>query len=624
MRLQSLILRDVTRENILLPLYITEENIRRQRMVTEELYVRMEEASFLSYKVDGVYFRAGGIAGFDTFQNSFSCGKWKKYTIIERVFITLELEGDFRIRLMHASLKDDKVIETQLSEHEIHTEEVTVVTEEFGELQDEGIFYVILQSLTHGSMLHSGFYGTDDLEATQEVKLAIDICTFKREQYVARNIEILKKDILDNEDSPCYGKMWVHISDNASSLDGIVDSQDNITVDKNANLGGVGGFTRGIIETQKLIKDQGFTHVLLMDDDATISSAAIETNYLLLAYLKPEYFGYTVGGKLLVLGHPYNQFEVGAQWNEGNIIALKNDRDIRLKKEVLDSEREDETVEYQGWWYCCIPLQEIGPDNLPLPIFIHRDDVEYGLRTGKGRFIYMNQICIWHEAFAGKMPGPLDYYDIRNHCITNAIHCPEYTKEEFKKFFSKWVWGNIGKYRYRYVDYNIKAVEDFCKGIDWLLNTDAYELHQELMAMNYKAKPVAEWVGVEGVTEEELNLRERGFKNPGAFMRKFHIITANGFFFPEKRRKVVVSEPYGNVHILYRRKATIVVDNYGNGLYLERDKKQFWECKKKLEAALKLIDEKYDDAVKSYRASYRELVSTDFWEKYLGLQSDKE
>lgn len=619
MRLQQLILRDVTRENILLPLYITEENIRRKRIVTEELYVRMEEASFLSYGIEGIYFREGGQAGFDTFQNSFSCGKWKKYTIIERAFITLDLEGDFKLQLMHASLQDGEVVETLLSEREIHTDGPLEVTEEFGELKDEGIFYVVLEALRGGSMLYSGFYGTEELEPTQEVKLAIDICTFKREQYVARNMEILKRDILENEDSPCYGRVWVHISDNASSLDGIVDSQENITVDKNANLGGVGGFTRGIIETQKRVKDEGYTHVLLMDDDATISSAAVEANYLLLAYLKPEYFGYTVGGKLLVLGYPFVQFEVGAQWNAGKIIALKNDRDIRLTREVLDSEREDETVEYQGWWYCCIPLQEIDGDNLPLPIFIHRDDVEYGLRTGKERFIYMNRICIWHEAFAGKMPGPLDYYDIRNHCITNAIHCPEYTKEDFKKFFSKWVWGNIGKYRYKYVDYNIKAVEDFCKGIDWLLHTDAFALHQELSAMNYKAKPIEEWVGFEGLTKEQLEARERGFKNPGALGRKFHIMTANGCFFPPKSRKIVISEPYGNVHILYRRPRTIVVDSYGNGLYLERDRKQFWECKRKLDAALKLIDEKYDAAAKSYHDRYKELVSREFWEKYLGI-----
>jgi GT2 family glycosyltransferase len=619
MKLQQLILRDVARENILLPLYITEENIRRKRMSTEELYVRMEESSFLSYGVDGIYFRENGVASFDTFQNGFSAGKWKKYTIIEDVFLSLELRGHFEISLMHAEMKDGEAAERELSHSEIIAEERETVNLDFGTLAEDGIFYAKVKAVQDGSEIFSGYYGTKDLEPTQTVKIAIDICTFKREQYVARNIEILKRDILENEMSPCYGKVWVHISDNASSLDGIVDTQENITVDKNANLGGVGGFTRGIIETQKLAEERGFTHVLLMDDDATISSAAVEANYLLLSYMKPEYFGHTVGGKLLVLNAPFVQFEVGAQWNAGAINALKSERDIRKIEEVIDSEIEDEPVEYQGWWYCCIPLKEIAKDNLPLPIFIHRDDVEYGLRTGKGRFIFMNRICIWHESFAGKMPGVLDYYDIRNLCITNAIQCPEYTKEEFKKYLTKWVWRNIAKYRYKYIDYNIKAVEDFCKGVDWLLQADGGALHKELFAMNYKAKPISEWVGFHGVTEEQLKCREWGFRNPNAFMRLYHKAVANGNFFPAKNHKIVVTDPYGNVHRLYRRDRTIVVDNYGNGVYLERDRKQFWECRRKLKAALKLIDEKYDAAAKSYRDRYGELVSREFWEKYLGI-----
>ena len=35
--------------------------------------------------------------------------------------------------------------------------------------------------------------------------------------------------------------------------------------------------------------------------------------------------------------------------------------------------------------------------------------------------------------------------------------------------------------------------------------------------------------------------------------------------------------------------------------------------------AMKLIDEKYDAAAKSYRERYKELVSEDFWKKYLGI-----
>ena len=432
---------------------------------------------------------------------------------------------------------------------------------DFGELEDNGIFFLQVKAL-EDSRIYSGYYGTEELEPTQKVKLAVDICTFKREEYVKRNMNILKRDILENPDSPAtrrYGSIFPttlpHWRESWTA------SRDHCGYQRQP--GGVGGFTRGILETKKREKEEGFTHILIMDDDATISSAAVEVNYLLLSYLKEEYFGYTVGGKLMVLDAPFIQFEVGAQWNEGDIVPLKSEWDIRNYKDVLKSEIEDKKVEYQGWWYCCIPLSEIDENNLPLPIFIHRDDVEYGLRTGKGRFIYMNQICIWHEAFAGKMPGMLDYYDIRNHCITNAIHCPDYTARDFKKFFAIWVWRNIAKYRYKYVDYNIRAVEDFCKGIDWLLETDGGQLHKELMAMNYQAKPAEEFVGENGVTLKAVKKGEVGYYNPLLPVRTFHKITANGYFFPAKNHDAVVTAPYGSVHTLYRRDRTVVVDHFG-------------------------------------------------------------
>ena len=618
MRLQKLILKDVAREDILLGLYGDDAGIRKKKVSTRTLYIRGRGAEFFKNGQEGVKLDAGAVVSLNTYLNSFSTGKWKKYTIVERLHAVLELEGHVKIALMHAEYRDKKISERLIAVKEFRTDGKEEIRLEFGELEDNGIFFLQIKAL-EDSRIYSGYYGTEELEPTQKVKLAVDICTFKREEYVKRNMNILKRDILENPDSPCYQKVWVHISDNASSLAGIVDSQPGITVDTNANLGGVGGFTRGIIETKKREKEEGFTHILIMDDDATISSAAVEVNYLLLSYLKKEFFGYTVGGKLMVLDAPFIQFEVGAQWNAGDIVPLKSEWDVRNYKDVLKSEIEDKKVEYQGWWYCCIPLSEIEENNLPLPIFIHRDDIEYGMRTGKGRFIYMNQICIWHEAFAGKMPGMLDYYDIRNHCITNAIHCPDYTAKDFKKFLSIWVWRNIAKYRYKYVDYNIKAVEDFCKGIDWLLETDGGQLHRELMAMNYQAKPAEEFVGENGVTLKAVKKGEIGYYNPIFPVRMFHKITANGYFFPAKDHDAVVTAPYGSVHTLYRRDRTVVVDHFGKGVYLERDRQKLWECREKLQNALKLVDEKYDAAARSYRERYGELVSRAFWEKYLGI-----
>ncbi|MFQ9152753.1 MAG: hypothetical protein ACLR6B_15980 [Blautia sp.] len=40
-------------------------------------------------------FHKGGAADFNTFFNSFSIGKWRKYTVLETVSLSLKLQGSF-------------------------------------------------------------------------------------------------------------------------------------------------------------------------------------------------------------------------------------------------------------------------------------------------------------------------------------------------------------------------------------------------------------------------------------------------------------------------------------------------------------------------------------------------
>ena len=50
---------------------------------------------------------------------------------------------------------------------------------------------------------------------------------------------------------------------------------------------------------------------------------------------------------------------------------------------------------------------------------------------------------------------------MRNPAIVNAIHRPDYTAKDFKVFLLKQVSRNVGKYRYQYIDMNLKAAVDF-------------------------------------------------------------------------------------------------------------------------------------------------------------------
>ena len=83
MRLQKLILKDVAREDILLGLYGDDAGIRKKKVSTRTLYIRGRGAEFFKNGQEGVKLDAGAVVSLNTYLNSFSTGKWKKYTIVE-------------------------------------------------------------------------------------------------------------------------------------------------------------------------------------------------------------------------------------------------------------------------------------------------------------------------------------------------------------------------------------------------------------------------------------------------------------------------------------------------------------------------------------------------------------
>ena len=590
--------------------------------VEEALYYRKDEK--VSANEEGsLLFETAGVVSFDTYFNSFSTGKWAKYSKVEKVQAALFIQGMFCIELVHQCLQGDEIKTEVISSTEICSEGQEVFVLPFGKLRENGMFFVRCQALTEGSILFGGKYLVEQMMPTNlNINIMVDICTFKREAYVYRNIELLKSEILNNPQSPLYRHMYVHISDNAKSLDmGIADG-DLVKVSPNRNVGGVGGFTRGIIEALNRAKDRDISHVLLMDDDALIEPACIETTYTFLSVLKEEYQDFTMGGSIMQLDKAYQQYEEGAQWNQGAIKALKHKVDMREVLQVLKNEEEVEKVEYAGWWYACIPLSVIQKDNLPLPIFIHRDDVEYGLRTGKG-FIYLNGVCVWHEAFENKVAGPLEYYDVRNLAIVNAIHYPEYGAKQFKKLLLKWASSNIARYRYKYVDLNIRGAEDFCKGIDWFMKQEAEPLHREVASLNYKASPKEEYIGYKGIEEsdydwEKLMTPDETDIIPG-WKKILQVLTFNGYFFPAKKNKVLVTSPYNNIYKMYRIPEVIFVDAAGNSVSTKRSIKSLLQCYQKLFKTMRLIDKNYEKAKLSYQKRYREMTNLDFWKKYLEM-----
>ena len=471
-------------QNILLPKIgiCTQEDMffRRENGYWRELELHMENDSLL--------FRKNGRGVFDTYFNGLSIAKWKKYTNIKDVTLTVALSGTFEVILTCTERINNHISVKIINQDVISCKEKTFFSFPYNLYEYKGMLAFELKALEEDSVFWGGWYEADiEPEHIHDVNIAINICTFKREPFILRNLDILKKYILENPDNDLSGHLQVFISDNGQTLPREELNTKVIHIVSNKNVGGAGGFTRGLMEILKSKDTYPATHTLMMDDDIIIEPESIFRTYTFLRCRKEKYDDMFVGGAMLKMDSQNIQVESGASWNEGELVSNKHGLNLSSLDACLYNE-EEEYVEYNAWWYCCTPMHIVDPDNLPLPIFIRGDDLEYGLRNMK-TLVLLNGICVWHEAFEHKYSSFLQYYILRNLLYDNSLHFPEYSVFSFLKRLYAMVIRELFYYRYKNVDLIFRGVNDFFKGVEFLKNTDGAKLHQEIMAAGYKALP---------------------------------------------------------------------------------------------------------------------------------------
>ena len=550
----------------------------------------------------------------DTYFNSFSIGKWVKYTRLKNLRLQLTLSGEFRVQLIHWERLRDKCRRVVVAERMCRADRAETFDLAFpAELAPRGVYAASLYAVGKCCAFHGGRYVTDmDEGELNDIDIALDICTFRREKDVARNLAQLNRDILENPDSDLRAHLEVFISDNGQTLDASALSTDRIHIFPNKNVGGSGGFTRGMIEI--IDHPKHFSHVLIMDDDVILNTDAIVRTCRLLRLLKPEYAGKTVAGALMRLDKRYQQFENGAVMNSYILRPRKHGLDMRKIECVLRNEQE-ETIHYNGWWYSCIPMSKVGNDSLPLPIFVHRDDVEYGLRTGSD-IVSLNGVCLWHESFDNKYASSMEYYEVRNDLILNALRKTEVTPFKLAWELMHRIVGNAIRYRYNNCELAFRGFDDFLAGPDRLMTTDPTALHAEILAMSDKWVPLDE-------LQKEIPFREKKHrkslpKRP-SLLNTARIYLLNGLFLPGKGPNIVnIGKPWPRNY--YRRKAVLNYDEINRRGFITRRsfRKTMSAMVRGLSRAWKLIC-RYRTVGQAWREAQPILTSRSFWNEYLGL-----
>ena len=581
-----------------------------------EMYFRTDDAQKHAYADhDAGLIRVPRWCTLDlsTYFNSFSVGKWRKYTRLENLSLRLELSGAFRVQLLHWHRLREKTYSAVLAERVCSSDERKTFAFSFpGELPARGVFGCALYALGEDNAFYGGAYTTDAAEsALNPVDIALDICTFRREPFIERNIAMLNEDILRNPGCELAEHLEVFISDNGRTLDVDRLADDRVHVFPNRNVGGAGGFTRGMIEI--IDSPRRFSHALLMDDDVLISSDALVRTYRVLRLMKPEYAGKTVAGALMRLDNRHIQYESGARWDGVYPTPLKHNRDMRRIDNVLKNEQE-ETVDYNGWWYCCIPMSKVTGDNLPLPVFVHRDDIEYGYRTGSD-FLLMNGICLWHDSFDNKYAASMEYYEMRNDMILNALHMPGVSGVSAAVILLKKVVSNLVRYRYDNCDLVLKGLDDFCAGPEYLMNLDPEALHRWVLSKSVRPAPVEQLDVPFEIKQYKKSLPKH--KNR---LNRLRVFTLNGLLLPGRGTGVAGN---GNCwpRNFYRKDAVLNYDELTHqGFVTRRDRKRALAVMAKTAGKMFALARNYRRVAETYRRSLKDMASRDRWDRYLGLK----
>ena len=413
-----------------------------------------------------------GTFDFTTYFNSLSIMKLQRYTVAKCYYLHLELRGAACkvVQTMADSFSIDSV-EVEGASFDLPASDGWLELD-FPLLIDPRAVVTGFKVEAEGSVFIRNSYYYVDVEVADlnDVELALSTTTFKKEDFIVPNIELVREQIMKGEPEMAeHFKMLV--IDNGRTLDAEALSGDGITVFPNPNAGGAGGFTRGMIEAQRLPVPA--THVLLMDDDVAVSPESIKRTYNLLRLLKPQYHDAFISGAMLNYEIGEDQWEdVGFMTKEGRFCGVKPGLRMSLLHDIVMNEQfepleEQKEQMYAAWWYCVIPTETIRKNGLPLPVFVRCDDAEYGIRC-KPQFISMNGICIWHLAFHSRYSSAVERYQTTRNTLIAQATCGMAPKSDFLEELHGNLQIELKKFNYKDAELLLDGFEDFMKGPEFI------------------------------------------------------------------------------------------------------------------------------------------------------------
>jgi galactofuranosylgalactofuranosylrhamnosyl-N-acetylglucosaminyl-diphospho-decaprenol beta-1,5/1,6-galactofuranosyltransferase len=412
---------------------------------------------------DRVLLDGHAVVSTNTYFGRFPASYWQRWTSARTVDVRAVVSGTGLLRVVASDShgRPRTVASRRVQDGQAEPVELSVAIDRF---VDGGALWLELESTTAGLTVEQVRWS---IAATRSRRAtAVVICTFNRVEDCLTTLRTLASDpgVVDELSAIYVIDQGTDTLDSRESFATVRETLGPVLrYIRQPNLGGAGGFTRGIYEA---VRNETIHRVnlLLMDDDIRLEP---DTVVRLRALADRADEPILVGGQMLNLLHP-NRLHVGAETSDLGILRAGLPADNALTDADLTEQQQETRVDatYNAWWTCLIPSEVVEAIGYPLPVFFQWDDIEYGLRARAAGFptVTLPGAGVWHADFSWKNWDDWSrYFSFRNSLIASALHS-DFDRRRIVDHLARQLADYLVTMRYGLAALMIRAVEDFLRG----------------------------------------------------------------------------------------------------------------------------------------------------------------
>lgn len=396
---------------------------------------------------------AGGWIRFDRLLNVFAHKKWVALTGVSALTVRVTYKGgDGRFSIMTYDGVTTRLVSATVLPQVDETTAVEIPLPPHLAYADLLFFHLDAEGETE----------LDDIEIVTRarpvnpVRTAVVITTFNRPAEVEEQVGELEA-LADHEFD-----YHVFVVDNGRNLE-FARRYRNTTVVDSPNLGGAGGFTRGLLEAQEA---GGFTHALFMDDDAYCHPEVLLRAAAVLRYAADPHLSFA--GPMHYLHAPERQYELGAKIAGYGVASIRMDTDVNDLSSLHANERAEKPT-YGAWWCFLFPLK--AARILPFPFFVRGDDITFSLQN-RFNIETLPGLVAWQPSFDDKIGASVEYLAHRSYLTMPLVaRRPEWTKASVVAGARQCFFRELEGLRYPLAEAICQALEDVLTGPSFWANS---------------------------------------------------------------------------------------------------------------------------------------------------------